>query len=436
MRVLRVLLNPSAQLATLGITSICRIRAPTFRVRRTASHYKLLLCQTRTGFGLTLTTCCCLPSLPEAGQTPSEGSSRSLLPYRIHCFPTQPEASFPNLLHRSQPSSKIRESAHGLETTMNSSAVTTVGHWNIPVLAAPCSQDWKILRCSLVLMFDLIRSAARLFLVGSAGAVIGLAGFILSILAYIKEAVGGRRSRKLGADVLAAPESTSPPRDRDHRTRKPRMNRHDRSKRSNDRPRSPKFPGSGSRSTVTSSSPSKGPEEPEQERPGRPRRRRTQSSTREMSSVDDVVVTNPMRPAPTTVTLEVTTEIPPPRRPQRSLSEVSSAQSFEISTRRLSLEEHLPISGRRVLMKIKDSHTTYIQEVVNERQGTYIQPTTSPVAVESNTTNAILIPSPPREKGGTTAHKELFSRLKFGHHRRRHGIGSADSHVTVSTVAS
>lgn len=62
---------------------------------------------------------------------------------------------------------------------MNSSAVTTVGHWNFLALAARCSQDWKILRCPLLLMFDLIRSAARLFLIGSAGAVLGLAGFIL-----------------------------------------------------------------------------------------------------------------------------------------------------------------------------------------------------------------------------------------------------------------
>ncbi len=62
---------------------------------------------------------------------------------------------------------------------MNSSAVTTAGHWNILLLAARCSQVWKIPRCPLLLMFDLIRYAARLFLIGSAGAVLGIAGFII-----------------------------------------------------------------------------------------------------------------------------------------------------------------------------------------------------------------------------------------------------------------
>ncbi|KAM5531901.1 hypothetical protein V8D89_014455 [Ganoderma adspersum] len=436
---------------------------------------------------------------------------------------------------------------------MNSSAVTTVGHWNILVLAARCSQDWKIPRCPLLLMFDLIRSAARLFLIGCAGAVLGLAGFILSVLAYVTEAMSGKRLRKLATDALVVPESTSPPRDRDLRTRKPRMSqtRHDRSKRSSDRPRSPKSPrarlsGSGPRSPVTSSSPSHGPEtpspeQPEQQRPGRSRRRRSQGPTREIKSVDDVVVTNLAGPAPKIVTPEVTTGTPPPWRPQRSFSDVSSSQSSEISARRLSLEDHSPISGRRVFMKIKDSHSqlrerclirvqsmpphkssarplrtdpyqapyffpspmspeaaTYIQDVVNERQGTSVQPAMNPDDVESNTTNAIPVPSPPRvnqdrentarpnrapspspslptdkteaspstkrhrwslhlphlplhhhahdgvrlvdgnaqEKGGTTVHKELFSRLKFGHHRRRHGIGSADSHLTVSSAVS
>lgn len=117
-----------------------------------------------------------------------------------------------------------------------------------------------------------------------------------SILAYIKEAMGGKRPRRLATNALAVPESTSPARDRDLRTRKPRMSqtRHDRSKRSSDRPRSPKSPrarlsGSGSRSTVTSSSPSQGPEapsseQPEQQRPGRSRRRRSQVPTHEMVS--------------------------------------------------------------------------------------------------------------------------------------------------------
>ena len=107
-----------------------------------------------------------------------------------------------------------------------------------------------------------------------------------SILAYIKEAMGGRQPRKLSVDVLAAPELTSPPRDRDRRTRMPRkpQTRHDRTKRSSDRPKSPRARFSGSGSTVTSSSPSRDLEGPEQERPGRPRRRRTQGSTREMVS--------------------------------------------------------------------------------------------------------------------------------------------------------
>lgn len=160
---------------------------------------------------------------------------------------------------------------------------------------------------------------------------------------------------------------------------------------------------------------------------------------------------------------------------------------------------------------------TYIQQVVNERQGTSVLPAMSPDADESSSTKVIPVPSPPRanqgrentsrpnrapspspslpvekaeaststkrqrwslhlphlplhnhahdgvrlvdgnaqEKGGTTVHKEFFSKLKFGHHRRyaylfnanghssqlkavhrRHGIGSADSHMTVSSTLS
>ena len=114
-----------------------------------------------------------------------------------------------------------------------------------------------------------------------------------SILAYIKEAMGVTRPRRLSTDVFAASESTSLPRDRDRRTRKPSMpqTRHDRPKQLSGRPRSAKSPRahlseSGPRSTVrTLSSSSLDPKEPEQERLGRPRRRRTQGSTQEMVSL-------------------------------------------------------------------------------------------------------------------------------------------------------
>ena len=65
---------------------------------------------------------------------------------------------------------------------MNRSRVTPPGHWSLFVLAARYPQDWKIPRCPLVLMFDLVRSVTKLFLIGSAGAVLGVAGFILVCL--------------------------------------------------------------------------------------------------------------------------------------------------------------------------------------------------------------------------------------------------------------
>ncbi|KAI1793981.1 hypothetical protein LXA43DRAFT_999170 [Ganoderma leucocontextum] len=435
---------------------------------------------------------------------------------------------------------------------MNWSAVTTEGHWNLLVLVTRCSQDWKIPNYPLALMFDLIRSAARLFLIGSAGAVLGVAGFILSILAYIKETIDSRRPRGLGADVASAytSASVSPPRDRDLRARYSRkpQTRHDRSKWSSDRSRSPKSPrarlaGSGPRSTVTSPNSSQGPETPsskesEQQGPNISRRRRSQGPTSEMKSVDDAIATHPVTPVLNEVTPGVTTALPP-WRTQRTFSDVSSAQYSELSAGRLSSEERSPISGRRVLTKIKDRHThlrehclnrvhsipnpkssarplrtdpyqapyffpspmspeaaTYIQEVVNERHGTHLQPTLNSSPVEANALNPTPVPSstrvnneseevarpalpssrPPspapslykmelphptrrhrwslhlphlphhhhvndgarvadghaQEKGGTAVHKEFFAKLKFGHHRRRHGIGSADSHAAVS----
>lgn len=442
---------------------------------------------------------------------------------------------------------------------MNRSAVTPAGRWSLFVLAARCPQDWKIPRCPLVLMFDLVRSAARLFLIGSAGAMLAVAGFILSILAYIKQTVDRRTPRRLGTEVSSMPESTSLPRDHDLRARNARMpqtpSRHDRLKRSSERPRSSKSSRvrSGPRSTVTSSGSSLGPETPSPEEsepqgPGPSSRSRSQEpeSIDGMKSVDDGItaslvapVLREVSPAP-----EVTTTVPPLTL-RRSLSDVSSAQSSELSARRLSLDGHLPISGRRVLRKIKDSHTnlrercltrvqsipsrrpsarplrtdpyqapyyfpspmspeaaTYVQEVVNERQGINLLSTMNSLVVEPNSLNAITDPSstridqgservarptvsasrPPsptsslpvakvevspstrrhkwslhfphlphhhpvndgprlvdghsQETGGTTVYKELFSKLKLGHHRRRHGIGSVDSHATVSSVAS
>ncbi|TBU34474.1 hypothetical protein BD309DRAFT_946347 [Dichomitus squalens] len=434
---------------------------------------------------------------------------------------------------------------------MNCPANTTVATRHIFALAAHCSQDWKITKCPLALMFDLIEAGARLVLIGIASAVLAIAGFLLSVLAHVKEVTSGRSLRNISPDdAPATAESTSPSRERDSGVPSPRTSRAHRtpSKPSSSGPRHRdlsrgRHASRRDQSPTTLRSSSSAKEAPGSKKESEQRVTSRKSRLRRpicQTLPDAAPVASPVRTSPdTTRIVEITTTLPP-LRPTRAFSDISSNQSSELSAESPVPEEHSPLPGRQVLQKLKERHSylrerclvraqsmpvprtrttsrparrtdpyqapyffptpmspeagTYLQEVVKERHGEYpqpVEPVTESSTIDPNAALALSPSSPTREESakppqptpppspparstarepaaeaehrqrrqrwswhmphlpshhqsnergrsveGARQDKEILSKLKFGHHRRRHGTGSDDVRTASSPKAS